>query len=964
MTVYHAKPHTTPAFHPSPGCADAGGLLACLIVKNRNLTLGALLAVALLAGPTARAAVDAKASRFYEDALVRYEKKDIGGAIVQLKNALQIDKSLLPVHVLLGQALLAAGDAGAAEVAFDEALRLGVNRAEVVLPLARAAIAQGKQQQVLEQPRFAVAGLPGGVQAPLLLLRASAAADLGDPRAAMKALEEARALDPQSPDSWLAEVPVRIRARQGREALAAADRALTLAPASAQALYLRGTVLHASGDLPGALAMYDRALAAEPTHTEALVSRAGLLQDLGRPDALRKDVAELQRSSPKDPRGAYLRALLAERDGNPAAARAALHEVTSLLDPVPLDHFRYRPQALMLGGLAHYGLNEREKAKPYLEAVQRQQPGSAVSKLLARIYLEEKNVDRAIEALDAYLKGQPDDAQAQLLLASAHFAQGRHARAAQLMSDALKTSDVPALHSMLGLSLVGSGHLADAVKELEAAFARDPGQVQAGVALTTIYLQSRQPARAVATANRLVQQDPKSAPLQNLLGTALARQPDPAAARAAFERALALDPKFSPAQVGLARLDAAARNWDGATARLQAVLRADETNVEALGEMAALLERRGQRAEAQRYYEKADDHSGPSQVQTALTLVEFLLRTGQPGAAREASRRLVAKAPDALPVLLMLARVDLANGNAEGARTQLTRASRVANYEAPVLLQIASLQVAAGALPGAAYSLDKALSQRPDFLPAQALMTEVELRQGDAAKAETRARQIVARNPKSGIGYALLGDVAASRGQAAAAAEQYRKAHQVEPGPASLLRLFRALAPSDPGAALAAADAWLRSHPDDLAVRRAVADTQARAGRLPAARASYEALLKTTPDDAETLNNLANVLLLMQDPGALAVAERALALQPAAAHIIGTTGWAAFKARQTDRALQLLRDARLRDPANPDTRYFLGAALAATGRTTEAREELQGALKLQPGFANAKEAERLLSTLQ
>ena len=197
----------------------------------------------------------------------------------------------------------------------------------------------------------------------------------------------------------------------------------------------------------------------------------------------------------------------------------SLNEVTGLLDPVPLEYFHYRPQVLMLGGLAHYGLNEREKAKPYLEAVQRQQPNSSVSKLLAQIYLGEKNIDRAIESLDAYLKGQPDDAQAQLLLASAHFSQGRHARAAQLMSDALKTRDVPAMRTMLGLSLVGSGKLGDAVKELEAAFAKDPGQVQAGVALTTIYLQSQQPARAVATANKLVQQDPKNPANQNLLGT-------------------------------------------------------------------------------------------------------------------------------------------------------------------------------------------------------------------------------------------------------------------------------------------------------------------------------------------------------------------------------------------------------------------------------------------------------------
>ena len=51
--------------------------------------------------------------------MLRYERQDIEGAIIQLKNALQIDKRMLPVQVLLGKALLANGQAVAAEVAFN-----------------------------------------------------------------------------------------------------------------------------------------------------------------------------------------------------------------------------------------------------------------------------------------------------------------------------------------------------------------------------------------------------------------------------------------------------------------------------------------------------------------------------------------------------------------------------------------------------------------------------------------------------------------------------------------------------------------------------------------------------------------------------------------------------------------------------------------------------------------------------
>ncbi len=925
----------------------------------------AIVAAALfaLACAAAQAQAPSNPSRLYEDALARFEKKDFPGAIIQLKNALKVDNKNLSVQVLLGRALLANGEVVAAEVALGEALRLGVSRAEVVMPLARALVDQGKQQELLSDPRLAPGGLPPAMQMQMLLMRAGAAADLADSRAALRFIEEARTIDPNIADSWLAEVPIRIRARQPREALAAADKALTMTPRDAEAIYVRGTVSHVLGDTKGALSWYDKTLAQQPTHTEALVSRAGMYFDLGRLDDAERDVTELMRVSRTEPRGAYLKALIAERRGNAAAARSALNEVTALLDPAPPAFLRYRPQLLMLGGLSHYGLKQFEKAKPYLEMIQRLQPNSPVNKLLANIHLKDNNLDRAIESLDNYLRAFPGDGQAVLLLASAHMAQGRYARATQLTQDALKLGDAAGLRTMLGLSLVGSGKLNNAVPELEAAVKKDPGQIQAGSALVTLYLKSGQAARAVRMAELLLKQQPGNAGLHNLLGLSRVAAADAEGGRAAFEQALKIDAAYAAPQIQLARLDAQ-RAPDAAIARLQAVLAREEKNIEALLALGALAEQRRQLTDAQRWLEKADDLAGPNVVQAGLALVDFHLRHRQLELAREATKRLTTKAPESMDVLLMLARASLAGGDTAGARTTLSRAASLANYDAPLLLNIALMQLQAGHVPGAAHSLDKALSERPDLLAAQAVMADVEVRQGELGKAEARARQLVAKNPKLGVGHGLLGDVALARNQVPAAVEHYRRAYQAEPTSDSLLRLFRVMSSTDAAAANNLVDQWLKQRPKDLLARRALADGFARIGNLSAARQQYETLVKVAPDDAEALNNLANVLLMSKDPGALAMAERAMAKNPGAPHIIGTAGWAAFQAGQSDRALQLLRDARLRDPNNPDTRYFLGAVLASAGRQAEARAELEGALKGGRKFASAADAEQLLRTLK
>ena len=921
-------------------------------------------AIGLAAFPTV-AQNNPKAAGYYEDALVRFEKKDMPGAIIQLKNALQIDPNMLPVQLLMGKALLRNGEVAAAEVAFNEALRLGVNRAEVVVQLGQALLAQGKHKTVLEKNTFSVAGLPPGVQLQVHLLRASALADTGDPVAALKSIDEARAIDKRSVDAWMAEVPIRIRARQFKEAAIAADEALALMPESAEAIYQKGSVAHVQGDLKGALTAYDRALQIDKAHVEARVARIGIALDQSRFDDAKKDVAELQKTAPHEPRSAYMKALLAERDGDMVTSRAALKEVTELLDPVPIDFIRYRPQLLMLNGLAHFGQNQGEKAKQYLEAFQRVQPVSPVSKLLARIYMADGNTALAINILEPYLRAQPGDGQAITLLARAHMAAGRNAKASALMQEALKAQDNPAFRTTLGLSLVGEGQTASGIKELEVAYKKDPRQLQAATALVQLYLRSNQAKKAVPVAEQLVAAQGNNAGFHNLLGMVQGQAGNILASRKAFEKAISLDANFNQAKLHLAKLEIATRAYDAATKRLTDLLQNDPKYSEAMFELAVVAELKGQQGDAQRWLEKARDSAPSTENRWDLALIDFHLRNGRSGPAFEAAKSASSKRPDDVRTLLAYGRAAISGGDTIAAKTALTSATRFAEYAAPMQVEIAALQLTANNLGGSAYSLDKALSSRPDLLSAQALMAEVELRQGEPAKAEKRARDLVLRSPRLAVGHAILGNVAMARNQLPAAIEAYRRAHEIEGGTVSLLRLFQAMSQQDSGKqALQLAEQWIKVHPKDFLVHKALADGHARSGNYPSAKLAYEAALKLKSDDAEVLNNLANVQLRLKDPGAVKTAEAAMTHAPGNALVIDTLGWALFQNGQTDRALQLLRDARLRQPGNPEIRYHLAVVLAQTGRKTEAREELDFALKSGSEFESIAQARSLASSLR
>jgi Flp pilus assembly protein TadD len=178
------------------------------------------------------------------------------------------------------------------------------------------------------------------------------------------------------------------------------------------------------------------------------------------------------------------------------------------------------------------------------------------------------------------------------------------------------------------------------------------------------------------------------------------------------------------------------------------------------------------------------------------------------------------------------------------------------------------------------------------------------------------------------------------------------------------MKLFGALSSQDLAKATQLGEQWLKQHPNDLEVRKAMADRHARAGNFLIARASYDSILKVAPDDGETLNNLANVLLRLKDPGALAMAERAVAKNHSNPIFIDTLGWTLFQEGHVERALQVLRDARLRAPDNPDIHFHLASVLAKAGRTTEAREEAEAALRGNKPFESAKDAEGLLRALR
>jgi predicted Zn-dependent protease len=118
------------------------------------------------------------------------------------------------------------------------------------------------------------------------------------------------------------------------------------------------------------------------------------------------------------------------------------------------------------------------------------------------------------------------------------------------------------------------------------------------------------------------------------------------------------------------------------------------------------------------------------------------------------------------------------------------------------------------------------------------------------------------------------------------------------------------------------------------------------------------------PNNAIALNNLAWALNEVQDPAALATAEKALSLAPNSPAVADTLGWILFSRGDTKRGIDLMRKASAAAPNAVEIRLHLAKALIKTGETADAKKELEAVVAMAPGAGAFKdEAQALLKGL-
>jgi serine/threonine-protein kinase len=585
-----------------------------------------------------------------------------------------------------------------------------------------------------------------------------------------------------------------------------------------------------------AVRYYGAAVAIRPSSPNARNNLGSSLNDVGEPEAARRELEEARRLDPGYAAPLVNLGVLAYERGDVDGAMRAYREAMAL-DPTGVAAAHHN-----LGNcLVDKGDAEGALAS-YREAVKRRPRQAAFRVSLARHLGRLGRMAEAVAELQEAVRLRPAEVRIRLHLAEALKEVGDTAGAEAAVREALRRDPASAeARAVLGVVSRARGDLEGAVRELREALRRDPDLATARNSLGDALREGGDLDAAVAELREAIRLDPKSPDAHLNLGAALADLGRFDEAVVAYREALRLKPSFALARVNLGNVLLRTGDATGALEEARAAVQ-----------------------------------DAPQDGRAHAVLGQALHATGEVEAALEAYReslRVGRRAPRETAMTRVNYGTALADsGDFDAALEQYREAQRldatVPQAHNNVGIELERRGELAAAL--AAYREAERLDPGDPLFPSNVanLLREA----GHLKEAVEAARRAVALDLTRARSHASLADALAYAGDVEGAISSFGEAIRHDPkGPtwrpnrASLLRIA-----GRTDEALREIEAAVAMQPDDPYPRLVRGDLLKRAGRLDEAVAALRLAADATSGDPQDARLAAEVLPTVERLAALA----------------------------------------------------------------------------------------------
>ena len=587
----------------------------------------------------------------------------------------------------------------------------------------------------------------------------------------------ARTYEHELREKFLAESPPRPSFLR-RHALGAALVGVALAVAAGVSIYLavrssrRAVEARAAVDAArkglardtlGALREAERVLASAgrvaPASAEAAAVEAevaGLLaRDFG-DQAARARVRELLASGSAGAGASAARWLVADGQGESAAADALLDEAT-----------RGTPLARALAGEILLARRDRDGARVHLEAAAHATPPLLRAlAALGDLELARGDPGAALDRYSLVLRAHPTHPHAAIGAAEARLRLGRDLPEALRVLEAVDAAadSAPALRDRLRMDLLMArllavaGRAAEAERRLRDAAARNPAHADVAAAQAEVFAHAGDLDHAIRSAEGAVRLAPGDATYRELLVRLQLRR--------GLYRELLASSETAPSRTlrlyrGIARFELGQPVL--ALAELEGTRRDGKMTAEDAGWMALAHIAAGHRPQAAVIVAALLAAPTPHAV-ALLARGRLDLASGQADAAERRFREAVDRDPDLIDARCDLGRVLLARGRTAEARDVLEKAVARNPHDLQARFELGRARLATGDAGGAVRALEAVRAERPQDPAVLVTSSSAQLAAGNPAEARRLAERALEIAPKSAAAALAAGKAAAAQG--------------------------------------------------------------------------------------------------------------------------------------------------------------------------------------------------------
>ncbi len=556
---------------------------------------------------------------------------------------------------------------------------------------------------------------------------------------------------------------------------------------------------------------------------------------------------------------------------------------------------------------------------------------------LYRVYLSQRKVPEAEAVLKEAIANNPKDTQLRLTLAQFYYGTNKRAELVALLNQMKgDLKQFPDAYFQSGDFYLRVGSFDEAVKQYDEGIQKDSARENAYLKHEIeAYVRAGKPLLAREKNDLILKNDSKDPEARGLKATFLLDKGDINEAMPELQSVVTARPNNFVARFNLGRAHFARGEYEQARQEFDTAvqLRPDYMPARLAQTQVALI--RGDNDAALRAADQTI-RIAPNSIQSRVMKAAALQRLQRYDEARALLNVVLEKQPNQEETLLEMGVLDLTQKKVKDAEDLFHRAYQAQPSNLRGLLGESRALLIEGQPDKSVQLVETEATKAPANLDLQRELGNAEVSAGQYDKAIATFQGLLAKVPDPRQQADLWTRVAESylrKGDVPQSINSLEKARQGQPNNPSLMT--------------------------NLAM---LYETQSKKD---VARRYYELSIKTDPNNAFALNNLA--YLISESNGdlnqALTYAERAKQRLPGHPEVNDTLGWIYLKKNLTDNAIETFRTLVVQSPQNPTYHYHYAMALLQKGDRETAKKECQSALADKPNKEEETEIHQLMTKL-